>query len=168
MKQPIYIALTSVVLLMLTSCSRTLDDIAKWEATGNHLKLIEALEDSDPSIGIAAAEALGNLQTPEAILPLAACLNQTNEASYHDCCSSPCQFRESRCNHPLNRRSTPRTTAAQSIAIAALGKMKATGAIPTLGELLPSADAQQKIRNHHRIRKDRIPRRRTLFNRSNQ
>ena len=77
MKQPIYIALTSIALLMLTSCSRTLDDIAKWEATGNHLKLIEAREDSDPSIGIAAEKM--KTSTPEAILPLAACLNQTNE-----------------------------------------------------------------------------------------
>ena len=110
MKQPIYIALTSIALLMLTSCSRTLDDIAKWEATGNHLKLIEALEDSDPSIGIAAAEALGNLQNPEAILPLAACLNQTNELLITTADSSPRRSRASRCDHSLNRRSTPRTT----------------------------------------------------------
>ena len=58
MKRTIYILLPIIALLMLTSCSRTLDDIAKWETTGNHLKLIEALEDNDPSIGIAAAEAI--------------------------------------------------------------------------------------------------------------
>ena len=51
------ILLSAIALLMLISCSRTLDDIAKWKATGKHLKLIEALKDNDPSIGIAAEEA---------------------------------------------------------------------------------------------------------------
>ena len=145
MKQPIYIALTSIVLLMLTSCSRTLDDIAKWEATGNHLKLIEALEDSDPSIGIAAAEALGNLQTPEAILPLAACLNQTNELLITTAVQALANIENPDVITPLTAALRLEQPAAQSIAIAALGKMKATGAIPTLAELLSSADAQQKL-----------------------
>ena len=145
MKQPIYVALTSIAILMLTSCSRTLDDIAKWEATGNHLKLIEALEDSDPSIGIAAAEALGNLQTPEAILPLAACLNQTNELLITTAVQALANLEHPDVITPLTAALRLEQPAAQSIAIAALGKMKATGAIPTLGELLPSADAQQKL-----------------------
>ena len=145
MKQPIYIALTSIALLMLTSCSRTLDDIAKWEATGNHLKLIEALEDSDPSIGIAAAEALGNLQNPEAILPLAACLNQTNELLITTAIQALADLEHPDVITPLTAALRLEQPAAQTIAIAALGRMKATGAIPTLGELLPSADAQQKI-----------------------
>ena len=145
MKQPIYIALTSIALLMLTSCSRTLDDIAKWEATGNHLKLIEALEDSDPSIGIAAAEALGNLQNPEAILPLAACLNQTNELLITTAIQALVDLEHPDVITPLTAALRLEQPAAQTIAIAALGRMKATGAIPTLGELLPSADAQQKI-----------------------
>ena len=145
MKQPIYVALTSIALLMLTSCSRTLDDIAKWEATGNHLKLIEALEDSDPSIGIAAAEALGNLQTPEAILPLAACLNQTNELLITTAVQALANLEHPDVITPLTAALRLEQPTAQSIAIAALGKMKATGAIPTLGELLPSADAQQKL-----------------------
>ena len=145
MKQPIYIALTSIALLMLTSCSRTLDDIAKWEATGNHLKLIEALEDSDPSIGIAAAEALGNLQNPEAILPLAACLNQTNELLITTAIQALADLEHPDVITPLTAALRLEQPAAQTIAIAALGKMKAIGAIPTLGELLPSADAQQKL-----------------------
>ena len=145
MKQPIYVALTSIALLMLTSCSRTLDDIAKWEATGNHLKLIEALEDSDPSIGIAAAEALGNLKTPEAILPLAACLNQTNELLITTAVQALANLDHPDVITPLTAALRLEQPAAQSIAIAALGKMKATGAIPTLGELLASADAQQKL-----------------------
>ena len=145
MKQPIYVALTSIALLMLTSCSRTLDDIAKWEATGNHLKLIEALEDSDPSIGIAAAEALGNLQTPEAILPLAACLNQTNELLITTAVQALANLEHPDVITPLTAALRLEQPAAQSIAIEALGKMKATGSIPTLGELLPSADAQQKL-----------------------
>ena len=145
MKQPIYIALTSIALLMLTSCSRTLDDIAKWEATGNHLKLIEALEDSDPSIGIAAAEALGNLQNPEAILPLAACLNQTNGLLITTAIQALADLEHPDVITPLTAALRLEQPAAQTIAIAALGRMKATGAIPTLGELLPSADAQQKI-----------------------
>ena len=145
MKQPIYVALTSIALLMLTSCSRTLDDIAKWEATGNHLKLIEALEDSDPSIGIAAAEALGNLQTPKAILPLAACLNQTNELLITTAVQALANLEHPDAITPLTAALRLEQPAAQSIAIAALGKMKATGAIPTLAELLSSADAQQKL-----------------------
>lgn len=145
MKQPIYIALTSIALLMLTSCSRTLDDIAKWEATGNHLKLIEALEDSDPSIGIAAAEALGNLQNPEAILPLAACLNQTNGLLITTAIQALADLEHPDVITPLTAALRLEQPAAQTIAIAALGRMKATGAIPTLGELLPSADAQHKI-----------------------
>ena len=57
------IALTFLV----AACAPILADIAKWEATGNQEKLIEALEDANPSIGIAAAEALGNLQALPAL-----------------------------------------------------------------------------------------------------
>ena len=61
------ISLQAIALtLLITACAPTLDDIAKWEATGNQEKLIEALEDANPSIGIAAAEALGNLLLIEA------------------------------------------------------------------------------------------------------
>ena len=144
MKRTIYILLPIIALLMLTSCSRTLDDIAKWEATGNHLKLIEALEDNDPSIGIAAAEALGNLQTPEAILPLAACLNQTNELLITTAVQALARLEHPDAITPLTAALRLEQTEAQSIAIEALGAMKSTGAIPTLGELLPSANTQQK------------------------
>ena len=145
MKQLIYILLTSITILMLASCSRTLDDISKWESTGNHLKLIEALEDSDPSIGIAAAEALGTLQTPEAILPLAACLNQTNKLLITTAVQALAHLEHPNTITPLTAALRLEQPAAQAIAIEALGAMKATGAIPILGELISSADAQQKM-----------------------
>jgi HEAT repeat protein len=144
MKQTMNILLSAIALLMLISCSRTLDDIAKWEATGNHLKLIEALQDNDPSIGIAAAEALGNLQTPEAILPLAACLNQTNELLITTAVQALARLEHPDTITPLTAALRLEQTEAQSIAINALGAMKATGAIPTLGELIPFATTQQK------------------------
>ena len=144
MKQTMNILLSAIALLMLISCSRTLDDIAKWEATGNHLKLIEALQDNDPSIGIAAAEALGNLQTPAAILPLAACLNQTNELLITTAVQALARLEHPDTITPLTAALRLEQTEAQSIAINALGAMKATGAIPTLGELIPSATTQQK------------------------
>jgi HEAT repeat protein len=164
MKQTMNILLSAIALLMLISCSRTLDDIAKWEATGNHLKLIEALQDNDPSIGIAAAEALGNLQTPAAILPLAACLNQTNELLITTAVQALARLEHPDTITPLTAALRLEQTEAQSIAINALGAMKATGAIPTLRRTHPLRNYATKKVDHYRIRRDRLPRSRTLFN----
>lgn len=64
-------ALFSCLLIGLTGCSRTPDDIARWEAKGNVEKLIKAFDDPKAEIRIAAAQALGKLKAERAIDPLA-------------------------------------------------------------------------------------------------
>ena len=67
----IYRILTVLLLLGLTGCERTTQDIAKWEAQGKVKKLIRALEDDNWRVSSEAAQALGNLKAKQAVNPLA-------------------------------------------------------------------------------------------------
>ena len=132
MKKFIQNFLLILAILLFSGCSRTLDDITKWEITGNYLKLVDALEDKDVSIGIAAAEALGNLKNVETILPLAACLNHTNDILIITAVEALASIEDPNTITPLTAALRLDQKEAQSIAIKALGTMKATGAILTL------------------------------------
>lgn len=140
------ISLQAIALtLLITACAPTLDDIAKWEATGNQEKLIEALEDANPSIGIAAAEALGNLQALPALDPLAACFNSTNDQLVITAVQSIAHLQHPDAITPLTAALRLPQPEAQQIAIQALGDQKATAAIETLCDQLASAPQDQQL-----------------------
>ena len=145
MKKFIQNFLLILAVLLFSSCSRTLDDITKWEISGNYLKLVDALEDKDVSIGIAAAEALRNLKNVETILPLAACLNHTNDILIITAVEALASIEDPNTITPLTAALRLDQKEAQSIAIEALGTMKATGAISTMGQVLPTVDVNQKL-----------------------
>ncbi|VGO20364.1 HEAT repeat domain-containing protein [Pontiella sulfatireligans] len=68
----VFSVLAAVLMLGLAGCSRTVDDVAKWKASGNVAKLIRALDDLKYEVRLAATEALGELKAEAAVDPLAA------------------------------------------------------------------------------------------------
>jgi len=138
----LHIALLS---LIITACAPTLDDIAKWEATGNHDKLIEALENKNYSIGIAAAEALGNLQVLPALEPLASCFSSTNNQLVITAVQSIAHLQHPDAITPLTAALRLPQAEAQEIAIQALGDQKATAAVETLCDILPTAPQEKQL-----------------------
>lgn len=67
----IYRILTVLLLLGLSGCERTTQDIVKWEAQEKVTKLIRALRDDNWRVCAEAARALGHLKAKQAIDPLA-------------------------------------------------------------------------------------------------
>lgn len=67
----VFSVLVAILMLSLTGCSRTIDDIGRWKSKGKVEKLIRALEDPKAEIRLAAAEALGELKAESAVDPLA-------------------------------------------------------------------------------------------------
>lgn len=66
-------------LLLLSGCSRTPDDVIRWETTGNIEKLIDALEDPKVEIRMASADALGSLKADRAVRALGALYNDADQ-----------------------------------------------------------------------------------------
>jgi HEAT repeat protein len=73
----IYSILSVILVMGLSGCSRTVDDIAKWKAKGRVEKLIRALEDPKPEVRQAASDALGELKAGTAVDPLAGLFDDT-------------------------------------------------------------------------------------------
>jgi HEAT repeat protein len=73
------VSIIAVALIMsgIVGCSRTVEDVAKWESKSNTEKLKEALTDPKFEVRQASAEALGRLQASDAVDALAACLNDS-------------------------------------------------------------------------------------------
>jgi len=70
-----------MVMLGLAGCSRTVDDVTRWTESGDIENLIGALEDSSPDIRTGAIEGLGRLKAVQAIAPLVAMLDGTEETA---------------------------------------------------------------------------------------
>ncbi len=73
------IALLSIM-MGVAGCSRTVEDVSKWESKGDAGKLISALADPKFEVRQAAAESLGTLKAESAADALAACLNDPEES----------------------------------------------------------------------------------------
>lgn len=68
------------IVLCLFGCSRTVEDVAKWESKGDTEKLAEALSDPKFEVRKAAAESLGALKAENAVDALAAGLNDDEDS----------------------------------------------------------------------------------------
>ncbi len=68
-----------IVLIGVFGCSRTVDDVARWTESGDIEHLILALEDPKVAIRKEAVKGLGQLQADQAIDPLVAMLNGSEE-----------------------------------------------------------------------------------------
>ncbi len=130
----------ALLALILAGCSRTVEDVAKWEAKGDTGKLTEALTDPKFEVRQAAAESLGSLQAEDAVGELAACLNDDEAAV------------QLAAIHALAAIGTPGTVTpliaafkldhmeARLMAAESLGNLKAEAAVDTLAEALNETD----------------------------
>jgi HEAT repeat protein len=69
-----------LLLLTLTGCSRTVNDVEKWKIAGNERSIIKALQDPKSDVRKAAVDALGELKSDAAANPLGTLLSDPEEA----------------------------------------------------------------------------------------
>lgn len=76
------LTLTALALIVagMTGCSRTVEDVAKWEAKGNIEKLSDALTDPKVEVRVAAVESLGLLKDKTTIEAISACFNDADDS----------------------------------------------------------------------------------------
>ena len=72
MRSTLCTSLALVLMIGIVGCSRTIDDVSRWQAKGNIEELIGALADPKVEVRIAATEALGELKAEQAVDALAA------------------------------------------------------------------------------------------------
>lgn len=144
-KKVISIAAVMVALLCVTGCSRTVEDVAKWEIQGNADKLTEALTDPKFEVRKAAAESLGTLKAADAVDELAACLNDAENQVRLAAIDALIAIGTPDAVTPLAAAFKLDDQQARLKAAAGLGALKATAAIDTLAEGLNDSDETIQI-----------------------
>ncbi len=126
----------ALMMLSIAGCSRTVEDVAKWESKHNTKKLKEALTDPKFEVRQAAAESLGNLTATNAVDALAACLNDNEHGVQLAAVNAMAEIGSASTVTPLIAALKLNNTEARTSAANALGDLKAGAAVNTLGELL--------------------------------
>jgi HEAT repeat protein len=135
--QPLLLATLAIVLTLgLAGCSRTLDKVARWKAAGKVEKLIRALEDKQPEIREASAEALGELRAKAAVTPLAARFADTENRVVLASVNALVQIGNAEASTNLVDALKLELTEARVSAAAGLGEIKALHALDALIEAL--------------------------------
>jgi HEAT repeat protein len=137
--------LVAIALLSLTGCSRTMDDVAKWEAQGNVEKLIKALSDPKFEVRLAATEALGELQAEPAVDNLTALYNDNEDEIVMASVVSLSEIGTPAVITPMTVALTLEDAQARKIAAATLGELQAKGAVAQLSEALNDSDADVQM-----------------------
>ncbi len=134
-----------LLMLGLTGCSRTVDDVANWKAKGNIEKLIKALTDPKAEVRVAAAEALGELKAEPAVNSLAALYNDSEEDVILAAVDALAAIGSPSTTTPLIAALKLDYPAARLTAAVALGELKATGAVQQLAEALDDSEAEVQL-----------------------
>lgn len=147
-KRSSFIRLTILALvaaLGLTGCSRTVDDIAKWKASGNTAKLIKALSDPKVEVRQGAAEALGELKAEPAVDALAALYNDPEEGVVLAAVNALAAIGSESTTTPMIAALKLGNPEARTTAATALGALKATAAVEPLSEALGDSEESVKL-----------------------
>jgi HEAT repeat protein len=120
----------------LAGCSRTVEDVAEWEAKENAPKLKEALTDPKFEVRQAAAVSLGTLKAESAVGALAACLNDEEASVQMAAVESLIAISTPDTITPLTAAFKLNLPEARLKAAEALGTLKAEGAVGVLAEAL--------------------------------
>ncbi|QBG46024.1 HEAT repeat domain-containing protein [Verrucomicrobia bacterium S94] len=137
--------ITLALLLGLTGCSRTVDDVAKWKAGGNVEKLIKALQDPKYEVRLAATEALGDLKAEQAIDDLAALYNDTEDEIVMAAVEALAEIGTAATVTPLSAALKLDFSESRIIAAEKLGELKAVGAVPQLVDALDDSEAAVQL-----------------------
>ncbi|MDZ8119263.1 HEAT repeat domain-containing protein [Pontiella agarivorans] len=137
--------ITFAVLLGLTGCSRTVDDISKWKAGGNVEKLIKALQDPKYEVRLAATEALGDLKAEQAIDDLAALYNDSEDEIVMAAVEALAEIGTPAAVTPLSAALKLDFSESRTIAAEKLGALKAAGAVPQLVDALDDSEAAVQL-----------------------
>jgi len=136
----VYSVLSVMLIMGLTGCSRTTDDVAKWKAKGNIEKLVKALEDVKPEVRQAAAEALGALKAEPAVDPLAGLFDDSEAPVVLSAVTAMVSIgTESAATHLILALKLENADA-RAIAAGGLGELKAVKAV---GELIAVLDDEE-------------------------
>jgi HEAT repeat protein len=133
-KKPRFIlaAVSAILMLGLFGCSRTINDIAKWKASGNIEKLIGALEDPKPEIRKGAATALGELKAEPAVDPIATLLNDPDSSVGLSAVNALVSIGNEPATVQLITALQLENTEARTSAASGLGTLKAANAVDAL------------------------------------
>jgi HEAT repeat protein len=126
--------------LGLVGCSRTIDDIAKWQAKGDTEKLIKALADPKTEVRQAAATALGELKAVPAIDSLAALFNDAEESVVLASVNALAAIGTESTISPMIAALKLDYPRARNTATVSLGELKAVAAVEPLCEVLDDSD----------------------------
>ncbi|MFZ9012213.1 MAG: HEAT repeat domain-containing protein, partial [Anaerohalosphaeraceae bacterium] len=140
-----YVITAAMALLMgLTGCSRTVEDVAKWEASENVEKLIGALSDPKMEVREAALHSLGELREESAIDDIAACFNDPEDRVVLAAVNTLVNMESRATVTPLIAALKLDIPDAQTAAAEALGSLKAPSAVRPLAERLNS-DSEEEL-----------------------
>ena len=131
----------AILALLLSGCSRTSEDIARWESNGNAKKLIDALQDPKVEIRIAAAEALGELKAEKAVNALGTLYSDAEDEAVLAAVKALASIKSNTATTPLIAALKLNNSEARLTAIITLGEMKATGAVSALCESLSDSES---------------------------
>ena len=135
----------ALVMLGLTGCSRTVEDVAKWETSGNIEKLTEALSDPKAEVREAALQSLGTMKEEAAIDDIAACFNDSEENVVLASVSALAAMESTSAVTPLIAALKLEYPAAHITAAEALGRLRARSAVKPLAELLNSTSEEELL-----------------------
>jgi HEAT repeat protein len=137
--------LLTSALVLLAGCSRTVDDVRKWETDGNQEKLEDALTDPKVEVRKAAAQSLGQLKATDAVDVLAACMNDEEESVRIAAVQALIAIGSPSTVTPLIAALKLDNADIRIEAATALGKMKAEAALEALAEALDDPDEELQL-----------------------
>lgn len=133
--------LSLILALGLAGCSRTVDDVAKWTANGNTLKLIKALADPKVEVRLAATKALGKLKAEPAVDNLASLYNDPEAEVILASVEALSSINSPSVITPIIAALTLEFPQARLTAAITLGNLKANAAVPFLAKTLNDSEA---------------------------
>ncbi|MDH3982541.1 MAG: HEAT repeat domain-containing protein, partial [Kiritimatiellaceae bacterium] len=137
--------LALVVVLGLTGCSRTVEDVARWKAGSSIEKLIKALGDPKMEVRLAATEALSELKAEPAVDSLAALYNDPEDEIILAAVEALASIGSKSITTPMIAALKLDFPQARKTAAVKLGEQKATGAVKQLGEALNDSEADVQL-----------------------
>jgi HEAT repeat protein len=141
--------LTAVILTLimtgLTGCSRTVEDVVKWEASENIEKLTGALSDPKAEVREAALQSLATLKLESTIDDIAACFNDSEDSVVLASVNALAAMESPSTVTPLIAALKLENPAANMTAAEALGTLKAPSAVKPLAEMLDRENEEELL-----------------------
>ncbi len=138
-------AVLTLVMMGLAGCSRTVEDVSRWEEAGKVEKLTEALVDPKAEVRIAALQSLGTLKAETAIDTISACFNDAEDNVVLAAVKALASMESLSTITPLIAALKLDNATARIVAADALGALKAPSAVKPLAEFLETADEDEQL-----------------------